>query len=87
MTHRTKLNMADTWSEGVEARLIAFWLTFPLLYDVADKHYLNYVLKENALLEIGQVTNMTGSVCVQLTIDLPNLKLLDASRRIILVLQ
>ena len=45
--YRTKLNMADTWSEKVEACLITSWQTFPLLYDVADKHYdyLKHVLK------------------------------------------
>ena len=52
MIHRTRLNMADTWSEEVEGRLITSWQTFPLLYDVADKHYLNRVLKERVLLEI-----------------------------------
>ena len=26
MIHRTKLNMADTWSEEVETRLITYWL-------------------------------------------------------------
>ena len=57
MIHRTKLNIADTWSEEVEARLITSWQTFQLLYDVADKRYLNHVL-ENA-----EVINMTGSVC------------------------
>ena len=75
MTHRTKLKMGDTWPEEVEARLITSWQTFRLLHDVADKHYLNHVLKERALLEIAEVINMTGSVCVQFTIDLPNLKL------------
>ena len=75
MIHRTKLNMADTWSEEVEARLLTPWQTFPLLHDVAGKHYINHVLKERAFLEIAEVINMTGSVCVQFTIDLPNLKL------------
>ena len=75
MILRIKLNMADIWSEEVEARLITSWQTFPLLYDVADKHYLNHVLKERAFLEIAEVINMTGSVCVKFKIDLPNLKL------------
>ena len=44
--HRTQLNMADTWSEEVEARLITSWQKVPLLYDVADKHYLNHVFKK-----------------------------------------
>ena len=74
MTHRTKYNMADTLSEEVKARLITFWQTFPLLYDVTDKHYLSHVLKERAFLEIAEVINMTGSLCIQFTIDLPNLK-------------
>ena len=75
MIHRTKLNMADIWSGEVEARLITSWQTFPLLYDVADKHYLSHVLKERAFLEIAELVNMTGSVCVQFTIYLPNLTL------------
>ena len=75
MKHRTKFNMAVTWLEEVEARLITSWQTFPLLYDVADNYYLNHVLKERAFLDIAEVINITGSVCVQFTIDLPNLKL------------
>ena len=51
MIHRTKLNMADTWSKQVETS----WQTFPLLYDIADKHYLNHVLKERTFLEIPEV--------------------------------
>ena len=75
MILRTKLNMVDTWSEEVEARLIISWQKFPLLYDVADKHYLSNVLKERAFREIAEELNMTGSVCVTFTINLPNLKL------------
>ena len=67
--------MADTWSEEVNNSLITSWQTFPLLYDVADKHYFNLVLKERTFVEVAEVINMTGSVCVQFKIDLPNLKL------------
>ena len=75
MTLRTKRNMADTWSEEIEARLITSWQKIPLLYDVADKNYLSHVLKERAFREIVAEMNMTGSICVKFTIDLPNLKL------------
>ena len=71
---RSKLNMADTGAEEVEARLIISGQKFPLLYDVADKNYLS-VLKERAYREIAEELNMTGSVCVKCTINLPNLKL------------
>ena len=47
----------------------------PLLYDVADKNYLSNVLKERAYREIAEELNMTGSVCVKCTINLPNPKL------------
>ena len=78
MILRSKLNMADTWAEEVEARLIISWQKFPLIYDVADKKYLSNVLKERAYREIAEELNTTGSVCVKCTIILPNLKLYDA---------
>ena len=56
---RSKLNMADTWVEEVEARLIILWQIFPLLYDVADKNYLSNVLKERAYREIAEELNRT----------------------------
>ena len=75
MIPRSKLNMADTGAEEVEARLIILWQKFPLLYDIADKNYLSNVLKERAYREIAEELNMTGSVCVKCTIYLPNPKL------------
>ena len=54
MILRTKRNMADTWSEEVEARLITYWQKFTLMYDVVDKHYLSHGLKERTFWEIAE---------------------------------
>ena len=67
--------MADTGAEEVETRLIISWQKFPLLYDIADKNYLSNVLKERAYREIAGELNMTSSVCVKCTLNLPNPKL------------
>ena len=75
MILHSKLNMADTGAEEVEARLIISWQQFPVLYDIADKNYLSNVLKERVYREIAEELNMTGSVCVKCTINLPNPKL------------
>ena len=69
MTLRTKLDMADTWSEDVEARLITSWQNFPLLYLISIT-----VSNERAFREIAEEINMTGSICDKITIYLPNLK-------------
>ena len=39
MIRLTKLKMAYTWSEEVEARLITSCPKLSVLYDVADEHY------------------------------------------------
>ena len=58
MVYRTKLNMADTWSEEVEACLITSLHKFQQLYDVSDKHDLSHVLKERAFRKIVEETNL-----------------------------
>ena len=32
---------------------------YPILYDVADKHYLSNVLRERAFCEVGEEQDMT----------------------------
>jgi len=43
-----------------------------MFYDVADKHYLSYVLKERAFLEISEI--MTCSRCVTFRVHLSNIE-------------
>ena len=57
MIIRTKLNMADTWSEEIEACLIRSWQIFLLLYDETDKHYLSHVLKGRSFREFAEEIN------------------------------
>jgi len=61
MMLRTSLNMADIWTKDVAARLITSWQKYPMLYDVADKHYLSSVLKERAFREFIEELAMIGN--------------------------
>ena len=49
MILHTKLDMADTWSEDVEARLIISWQKLPLLYLISITF-----LNERAFREIAE---------------------------------